>query len=299
MLADWLSWSFHTAPRRGLWLLLGKVVVSRTPSSPGLGLGSTDHSSFTGGERDGAEHPVCQDHSPSEQGAEWATRHMAGCANKLVPGCQPAASPQGQRCAWHHPGQNQHGSTGSPWLWRCHSHRDVRQEQGPCSPTKGTGQQIDSSAGLTLGQVLQLHHAEIPRRTAATPTPPAAPTQRQHHHPVDVGEHQGHANSCGQTGSYCLTRTGSSLGEAPVPQVSDIPPQKLRWSGPQARAPLSPARGQCPQPWPSTLTHGDSCYDGGHKEREEDTAGDREALLAPRQAAPPALAQHLEEKQDR
>jgi len=68
-----------------------------------------------------------------------------------------------------------------------------------------------------------------------------------------------------------------------VPQASDTPPAD---SPPQrAPAPLSAA-----------LTHRDSRYNGGHDEREEDAAADREALLAPRQAAPPALAQHLEEK---
>ena len=247
VLADWLSCSFHTAPWRGLWLLLGKeTVVSGTPSSPGLGLGDTDHSSFTGGGRDGAEHPVCKDRSPPQQGAERPTRLSAGGANKLVPDCfgqhppppghQPAASPQGQRCAWYHPGQNRHGSAGSPWLWRCHGHRDVRQDQSPCSPMEGTGQRTDGSAGLTLAQVLQLYHTEIPGRAAATPAPPAAPTQRQHHHPVDVGEHQGHADSCGQTGSYCRAPAGSPswlapLGEALVPQVSDMPPADapLQW----------------------------------------------------------------------
>lgn len=54
VLADWLSCSFQPEPPRGLWLLLGReVVASGAPSSVGLGLGSTDHSSFTS-RRDGA-----------------------------------------------------------------------------------------------------------------------------------------------------------------------------------------------------------------------------------------------------
>lgn len=59
-----------------------------------------------------------------------------------------------------------------------------------------------SSAGPTLGQVVQLHHAEVAGRAAA-PAAPAAPAQRQHHSPVHVGEHQGHTDTCGHTKGHC------------------------------------------------------------------------------------------------
>lgn len=49
VLADWLSCSGHAGPGRALRLLLGREAAgSGAPSSPALGLGSTDHSSFTG-----------------------------------------------------------------------------------------------------------------------------------------------------------------------------------------------------------------------------------------------------------
>lgn len=45
------------------------------------------------------------------------------------------------------------------------------------------------------------------------------------------------------------------------------------------------------------LTNSDSCDDGGHKEREENAAGNRKTLLAAWQFALAPMAQNLEEKE--
>lgn len=45
------------------------------------------------------------------------------------------------------------------------------------------------------------------------------------------------------------------------------------------------------------LTNSDGCDDRGHKEREENAAGNRKTLLAARQLALTPMAQNLEEKE--
>lgn len=99
MLAEWLSCSFHITLGRGLWLLLGKEVAgSATPSSTPLGLGSTDHSSFTSRERDGAERPVHEEHfnircRTAGRHVNWTQAMGALHSTHSPPGHRPATSP--------------------------------------------------------------------------------------------------------------------------------------------------------------------------------------------------------------
>lgn len=98
LLADWLSCSCHTIPWRGLWLLLGtEMVVSGTPSSTGLGLGSTDRSSFTSGGRYGAEHLVCKDCSCQNR----EQNSPQGSQNGVPTSC--SQSTLGSTLPGHHP----------------------------------------------------------------------------------------------------------------------------------------------------------------------------------------------------
>lgn len=121
--------------------------------------------------------------------------------------------------------------TGSPRPWSCHSCRITAR----AAPRRGPHQGTAGSAGLTLGQVLQLHHTEVPRLAAATAT--AAPAQRQHYHSIDVGEHQGHTNACGQKHSYYQPALAAPTpAKGLLPQVSDIP-LKLLHQWPRATSP--------------------------------------------------------------
>lgn len=54
----------------------------------------------------------------------------------------------------------------------------------------------------TFGEVLQFHCAELPSFLSGASTPPAIPAQREHHDPIYVGEHQGHAHPCRQRACY-------------------------------------------------------------------------------------------------
>lgn len=100
VLADWLSCSGHAGPGRGLRLLLGREAAgSGAPSSPALGLGSTDHSSFTAG-RKNTLFPQTAPHWSREgtgQGppAVWDSRlaRLSSSTTPTSPGVRPPLQP--------------------------------------------------------------------------------------------------------------------------------------------------------------------------------------------------------------
>lgn len=157
-----------------------------------------------------AQHAPCEGHGAGRLAVllwprwPWAwTAAAAGEGGSGVWSSILSCSGAGQRCP-----QLIHWGQSALFLWTA-----------LCWSPPGTGPA--GCVGLTFSQVVQLHHAEVCRR-AAVPATPAAPAQRQHHGPVHVGEHQGHAHTCGQTSGHCqpLPRSQvSPTATAPLPSM--------------------------------------------------------------------------------